>query len=83
MLFIFCFLTTTFNDTLHFGHVDYREEFREKQEGCEEESEGEKVFTNIIHRWVEHGPARWNVVTVNRGNDDYKSFEPHTDVHND
>src|SRR5690606_20284891 len=68
--------------TLHFSHVDHREELGEQQECSEEEPDRENEFTHIVQCRMEHRPARRYVIAVQRGHDDYETLEPHTDIHN-
>lgn len=58
------FRRSSLEDTLDLGHVHHREELGEKEERSEEQSECEDIFTDVIHRRVEHCPARRQEVAV-------------------
>jgi len=78
----YLFRISSYN-TFHLSHVYHREKLRKQQECAEEEPKGEQVFPDIENCGVKHGPTGRNVVSVQRGNNDYKALKPHSNIHND
>ena len=76
-------ISTAFEDRLHLGLGDYREGTRIEQEEDKEEPNGPDKDPYIHKGGREHGPGRWQVITVKRGHDDHETLEPHPYVHHD
>src|SRR5690554_3800249 len=76
-------LAAHFQDRFHLVEREHREEAREQQIQGEEDPDRTDEDAYIHPGGMEHGPAAWQVIAVQAGNDDHESLEPHTDVHDD
>src|SRR5687768_12283747 len=75
-------LTGFFQDVLDFRHRNNREEFREQEITGKEQSECTQVETNFPDGGcIVSTPVTGYIIAVNRGNNDHKALEPHTNVH--
>src|SRR5688572_13012132 len=75
-------LPALFQDMLDLCNRNYREIFREQEITGKEQSEGTQVKTHFPDgRCVIGTPGRRQVIAVQRSNDDHKTLEPHTHVH--
>ena len=65
-----------------FRHCNYREIFRNRKIAGKEQTECTEVKTDLPNsRTIISTPATWKIITVNRGNDDHETLEPHTDIY--
>lgn len=82
--FIFITLTRCFQYILDFCDRNYWEVLSEQEEAGKEQSECTSVETNFPDGWtVVNRPARWKIISVQRGNDDHETLEPHTNIYDD
>ena len=80
----FVVFTATLQDELDFCHRNYREPLGKQEEAGEEQTKRTEVETNFPRSGaIVVAPARWHIVTIQRSNDNYETFEPHTNVHDD
>jgi len=65
-----------------FGQRNYREKFGKQEIAGKEQSKSSQVKSNFKNAGCIIGaPAAGQVIAVDRSNDDYKTFEPHTYVY--
>ena len=80
--FLFKILPASFQYMFYLRDRDDREEFREQEIAGEEQPECSHVKSNLPNGWgIINTMGRWQVIAVYGGNNDHKSFEPHTNVH--
>src|SRR5574343_93146 len=79
--FILVSFTGCFQYIFDLCNCNYREVFCKQEEAGKEQSECTGIETNFPDGWaVVYRPAGWQVVAVERSNNDYKTLEPHTNV---
>src|SRR5687768_7918664 len=67
----------------YFCDSNHREEFREQEIARKEQAKCSQVKSNLPNGGcVICSPAAREIVAVQRCNDDHKTFEPHTYIHN-
>src|SRR5678815_2296112 len=77
-------LTTALQYMFDLCHRDHREEFGKKEITGKKQSKCSHVKSYLPNRWpVIRTPCRWQVITIHRGNNDHKTFEPHPDIYQD
>src|SRR6476620_8633785 len=65
-----------------FRDRNYREELRKQEVACKEQAECSHIKSDLPDRWrIISRPAARKVITIDGSNDDHKTFEPHTDIH--
>lgn len=76
--------TAPFQDMLDLSDRNNREEFGEQEITGKEKTKRTHVEAYLPDSGtIVCAPGTGQVVAVNRSNDDYKTFEPHTDIHQD
>src|SRR5688572_17171541 len=80
--FFFVILPALFQNMFYLGYCNYREKFGEKEITSKEQSKCSHIKTHLPYsRGIISTPARWQVITIQGSNNDHKTFEPHTHVH--
>src|SRR5689334_8173053 len=75
-------ITASLQYVFDFCHSDNREILREKEITCKEQTKRSHIESNFPnYRHVIRTPATRQIITIYRSNDDYKTFEPHTNIY--
>ena len=82
--FLFIIFPASFQYMLDLRHRNNREEFREQEITGKEQPKCSHIKTNLPDsRCIISTPGTGQVITIHRSNDDHKTLEPHTDIHQD